>query len=245
VALSAAASAGLICALLAATIAFAAPSTAAHPTPQDIRATHRYLQLDFRLIQTIAAGLPASLAAADQVATAFNSECPNVLAGAPTGSQLGQLGTEEVEVIGYTLIKPSDPAAVRFAQAISHLRWSNTRVTALVHALAAQDLAEANLAIPNLCADMKTWVASGYRTIPPDASRFLKTAEGSPEIQEPNGGSVGLVEAVEHRLSYYRGAADRTLARHIAQLKSKLTSSLTTDLFAAATALHDGRARGK
>jgi hypothetical protein len=53
--LSAAASAGLICALLVATTAFAAASTAAHPTAQDIRATHRYLQLDFRLLQTIAA----------------------------------------------------------------------------------------------------------------------------------------------------------------------------------------------
>jgi hypothetical protein len=88
---------------------------------------------------------------------------------------------------------------------------------------------------------MKTWVATGYRTIPADASRFLKTAESGPEIREPNGESLGLAEAVEHRLSHYRGATDGGLARRVAHLDSMLKSSLTKDVLAAVAALRDGR----
>jgi hypothetical protein len=233
-----------ICAVLAAIITFTTASAAANPTAQDAKATRRYLQLDSRLLQAMTESLPAGLAATNEVAARFNSECSNVLAGAPTGAQLGELGTEEFEVMAYTLVNPSFPAAVRFAHDIAHLRWTNKRLTAVVHALAAEDLAEANLPVPNLCADMKAWVAGGYRTIPEDASRFLKTAEGGPEIREPNGPPVGLAEAVEHRLSHYQGAADRTLARHVEHLDSKVKSALTLKLFAAVDALQDGRARG-
>jgi hypothetical protein len=231
-------------AVLAAIIALvlAAP-VAAHPVPRDVAATRLYLRADLAFLASAENGLPAGIAAAQRLATTFNSECSNALGGAPTGGQLFELRQEEFEVVAYTLIQPDAAAAVRFAHAIGHLRWHSSRLTKLVHAYAAQDLAELRLALPNMCADMRAWVASGYRTLPADTSRFVKETEGT-ESQEASEMSMGSAEAISHRLAPYQDAAARRLRHRVAHLLAQLKHSLTGALLAAVTAIHNGAPYG-
>jgi hypothetical protein len=69
--------------------------------------------------------------------------------------------------------RQANRAAVRqFDQAIAGLRWSDPRLTLLVHDLSIREDAAVKVGAPDLCADLQTWAHSGYRRIPASTERY-------------------------------------------------------------------------
>jgi hypothetical protein len=76
--------------------------------------------------------------------------------------------------------------------------------------------------VPDLCADLRAWAASGYRTVPGATGRFVEAQEA--EQTRP------ADEAVLALLRPLEGARARTLARAIETLHLSTAASIEKDL---------------
>ena len=162
------------------------PAAAAAGAPADRAATSAYLAASVRLDEAILANAHSSLLAADSLAARLQRECPRVLAGVPQPSSPGPLLnagprtrgeddrlSQQETALRYELeenvivaaLGPDRGAIAAYASAVKGLAWSDPRLTGLVAASAALFEAEATFPASNVCADMRSWVASGYRTI--------------------------------------------------------------------------------
>jgi hypothetical protein len=142
----------------------------------DVAATRAYLRAGFTYERSLKRKAPAGEAALEASASRIAGGCPSALTYAPRDEAFGEIGLEihATLVNAYWLGTPTLRAAsLRFVSEIAHLRWSNRRLTRLVHAEAAEERADTTIVLPAVCADIVAWKASSYATLPPDAMRFL------------------------------------------------------------------------
>lgn len=153
----------------------------------DRAATVAYRRAELVYEQAVAAAAPASLAAVEGLAGRLGGECPGVVAGvqqrmqrtrgsarsprqegedARMRRQWSDLTYELTRAIGLTRDGSYRQAAVAFARKVLMLRWSDEAVTAFEHANARATEWEVDGVLPAVCADMETWVRSGYQRLP-------------------------------------------------------------------------------
>jgi hypothetical protein len=113
---------------------------------------------------------------------------------------------------------------------VRRLRWSNPRLTRLLRSLALEQAEQSAIPTPNLCSDLKTWIASGYTTVSAGTKEFLhrhsvvsSITQIESEPQEPVSYIFNLNALVAHRLKPYEDHADRLLARNALPSEVKLT----------------------
>jgi|ERR1700733_841092 len=200
----------------------------ATPNAKDVAATHAYLEAKIVERRAPAGALQEAIQATEAFAQKVKLECPNVLAAMPRGetepkgTSRGEIGEELL----FAAVQPGEhldhATLARFYQQVRSLRWTNHKLTKLLHELALEADEQSGLVLPPLCADLEFWVASGYTNASPATKAFVKRVQAissiatiEPEPQsEPQGenflNSEGLVE---HRLKRYEDHADRLLAR--------------------------------
>ena len=107
-----------------------------------------------------------------------------------------------------------DLQAIRgFTQTVARLRWSSRALTGAVQAYAGKLRTLSALTAPDLCADVRSWAAGGFRALPRSTaafdSRFM-----------PAWVALGELPAA---LTPYEGPAEKTLVRRANQLEAQLT----------------------
>jgi hypothetical protein len=206
---------------------WASPASAA-PSANDVAATHAYLEAKIAERRAPTGAVQDAIEATETFAGQLKLECPDVLGAMPRGeaepggTARGEIG-EELTFATFHPGEQLDHAALaRFYEKIRGLRWTNHKLTKLLHSLALEADEQSGLVLPPLCADLKFWVASGYTESSPATKSFVKRVQAissiatiEPEPQsEPHGenflSSEGLVE---RRLKRYEDHADRLLAR--------------------------------
>lgn len=149
----------------------------------DKAATDGYLNAGYAYAQATLATVRQSQTAVEGLAGKLGSECPGILKGAPPepssstpfarqvgeskreDEQLGELEYELSRALNLTLEQPNDQALRAFAGATRSLHWSNPTLTRLVSTQATELERQVAGSIPDVCDDMKAWVASGYKTL--------------------------------------------------------------------------------
>ncbi len=228
---------------LAAVLLYGLPATggvAASPT--DRAATDAYLTATYTLYRAILADEPRSKVAAETLLARFGHECPGVLAAAPQESggttskslgprargeadrQVEQLAALRFELSGSLLAAiygPDRPALSAWAQTVRGLRWSNPRLASLVASSSAVLEEESSYPVSDVCADMRAWVASGYRRITATTKEYearffalLRRAFAAGGLS-PTG--------VQSLLERYEDRRGRALARGLAALELRLS----------------------
>jgi hypothetical protein len=152
--------------VLVAALAFAATSTPALAGSGDVAATRAYIQADYTLVHTARVHLTASEADLQSLRRQIGAECPRAAAGSPEDTDSEQLSNELVGAMTVAAIRPDVQAVARFARTVQGLHWSNGALTHKVGAYAVKLKALSILPAPNVCADVRAWAASGYRTLP-------------------------------------------------------------------------------
>jgi hypothetical protein len=202
----------------------------------DMKATGAFLTAGYVLLQAELAQAPAAEAAVAQLANTIGSECAGVLQGAPpeppTGSsfarsvgertrqeeQLSALESELAEALFLSYQQASRQAWLAYAAALRPLHWSKSLINAEVHEHVAELEAEMAAPVPNACADMKAWVASGYHTLAAGTKR-LRTPQ---EKRERSGPTTPL----ESQLARYEGRAAKALIAKSRGLEKRLVHGL-------------------
>ncbi len=132
------------------------------------------------------------------------------------------------------------PLDERFARTVRRLHWSNPKLTRLLRSLALEQAEQSGIPTPNLCADTKFWVASGYATVSADTKDFLHRYSVvssitviEPEPHEPLRDILNLNALIARRLRPYEDRADMLLAKKAIPPEGKITGPALTPLFEA------------
>ncbi len=154
------------CFALLATLALGAAPAQAIASPQDIAATHAYIQANYALAQASVARISQTQAKIERLNGALAQECPLVGTGSPENEE-SQPVSHEVAVALWSLKYATDAGPTRtFLNATGRLRWSNGSITRAVGRYAGDLHDLASVPLPNLCADVRSWKASGFRIVP-------------------------------------------------------------------------------
>jgi hypothetical protein len=203
-----------------AVVSMALPVASAHAqvSSGDASATRAYLQAYLGQVRAEASGIPAGVAAMEALRGQLQLECPGVLAQEPTPSK-GEKPSESAIEISDELqeslfgVAERTESSVhrRFAHSVARLRWSDRGLTRLVHAYAADEVEQAEVPTPDLCSDIRAWVASGFQTVSAATEAYLRRESTL------SGGAGGAQEAITRKLERYESPADKRIARRIAK----------------------------
>ncbi len=228
-------------ALVIAAVAAAASVTPAGAAPRrsDEQATHAYLLALIAEQRSGASLYQADLAAYAALAVKFGSECPGILTGTPLGSIEGDTNgpgehadLEVAEELTNVVLSASEPVGhrldVRFYEAVKGLRWSNRKLTRLLHELALEQELQSAEHAPDLCADLRYWVASGFLKASAGTQSYDKEVErisSTATIERgPGEHSLDGIDALlAHRLRPYESSDDHKLARRAFPPEPKLS----------------------
>lgn len=222
-------------AALAAVLLALSPSAAfAHVSRGDATATRGYLQAELAQTRAEIAGFPAAITGVEALRGRLAAECPGVLAHEPTsppGEKSNASVTqieEEGEAAVFGAAEQTESVHRRgFARAVSRLRWGNSVLTRLIHSAAAAALAQTTVPPPDLCADLRTWVASGYESVSPATEAYVRSESLL------TGETRGAAAAIARKLAPYENRSDKKIVRQIASLEKKAVGTATPELLAA------------
>jgi hypothetical protein len=189
---------------------------AAGAAPRDVSSTHAYLEANYAFLRAVHASEHTVNLNVTKLNQAFAAECPSVGAGAPQNEAAQHMSYEVAGALWFTLYHTDAHVVQRFVRAVSPLRWSSNAVTRISRGYIASLRELAALRLPDLCGDVKTWSAGGFRTIPASTIQFdrhLETIEG---------------KSIPSRLlAPYESSADKKLAARDARLEVQLEHAET------------------
>ncbi|MGP0102333.1 MAG: hypothetical protein ACLPUT_12040 [Solirubrobacteraceae bacterium] len=219
-----------------AAVLMALPAATAHAQASsgDASATRAYLQADLAETHAEVKGLPAAFAAIEALRGRLQAECPGVLADEPKPAAGAKSSASAIEISEELLAAVFGAAERteylhrrRFARTVSRLSWGDRALTRRVHSYAAAEVAEAQVPQPDLCADIRAWVSSGYQTVSADTSAYVqRMAKLSRETE-------GAEEAILHKLKSYESGADKHIARQITKLNQHGLQAVAPEILAA------------
>jgi hypothetical protein len=223
---------------IAATVSLGLPSSAPASSAADTAATRTYLQARYAWYQAVAANLPASMAATEAFAAKIGGECAGVMAGAPpewrspsSAKRLGefkretaQLGDLEEE-LSFTLespqLQPDHQATLALVSTVMSLSWSSPTLTRQAH-LDITEFEEQREQLernpPAVCADMKAWVSSDYKTLSAGTKEFVRQREAPVMPGAPR-------QSLAQLLAPYEGPEEKAIIKQTFQLERQIVDA--------------------
>jgi len=207
-------------------------------------ATHRYIAAVYAYQRATAANAAAIREAAESFISRIDSECAGVITaaprhGAPASSFARKTGEEqrldeqvsEIEdelgtALRLEMTRPNRIAERRFDSRVKSLRWGDRGLAQLVKAEAiAREEGTLRAPVPNACADMRSWAASGYRTLPAGTKAFMREreAQGARLSHRLKGLRVG---GKGDPFKRYENAHDKALLREARSLETRFAKKL-------------------
>jgi hypothetical protein len=182
----------------------------------DAAATHAYIEANFKLTRAA----EASVAPVQTKIVAFDaqlgSECPKAGAGGPEDDESQKVSHEASDAL-WSLSYGADVGSIRaFAKTVGSLHWSNPNLTRIARHYAKTLEGLAALPLPNLCANVREWKASDFRTIPAATLQLDERAESLEGHTIP-----------PRLLAPYERPADRGIVAQTTRLETKLEHTET------------------
>ena len=228
-------------------------------SPRDAAATRAYLEADYAYVRANIASLSAARTALEALADRLADECPEVMKGAPSpfgllsegpgpspsARRLAELSRERDQAetlqseldtaFGLVLAQARRQGSSVFTAAVAPLSWSDPAVGGLVHEQLAELQEKLGRPLPDVCADMRAWVASGYRTLSPATKEYrAKQAARRAALLTTVGGGHAVpapMPTLAQLLAHSESVADKALlakAQRIAQLALPQVRSLAS-----------------
>jgi hypothetical protein len=215
----------------------------ASPAQSDVGATNTYLRAAEVFAHAQEMNMGASATAMEKQVTGIVSGCPSVLVGAPKGSQFSVLTGEIASTVLFSFITPDRTAISAFTGRVENLHWSNRKIAKLVKSVIAEERAAAKLVLPDVCADLSEWKASGYQTLSLSTMSFVKGAEAvSKETTGASDKEESPEEILLRRLRPRETPSERQMAQLITQFNKTARKRLLSVYSVALS--HIGKALG-
>jgi hypothetical protein len=158
-------SAVVLTALLAA--AFAAPAAAS-----DASATHAYIAADLKVVRFASRRIPHGEATLSSVLSRVRSQCPHAAANSPQNPESTMMSNEVIGLMVTSAIDTDLPSIRAYVRTASGLRWSSGSINRTIQGYVNNVRTLTELRPPDLCADVRSWAASGYSKLPATTVAF-------------------------------------------------------------------------
>jgi hypothetical protein len=189
-------------------VAFA-PATAG-ATSRDIASTHAYLAASYKVLHAAVTTWSSVEASIHRLDLRFHAECPNVGAGSPQSEEGQKLSYEAAGALWATGYH-TDAAIVRtYVNTLNRLTWSSPEITHAAHRLARSLQEMTALRVPDICADVRAWSASGFGAAPSNVKQYDQHVE-----------AIEIHEIPRRLLAPYVQPADRGLRERTERLATK------------------------
>lgn len=160
------------------------PSGAA-AAPRDAASTHAYLVAGYTALHAVVGKWSAIEADLRKLDARFSSECPKVGAGGPQSEEEQRLAYEVAGALWATAYHTDAGIIRKFVKAVKPLRWSNPAVNRSAHRFVTGLQEMAALSVPDLCGDVRAWIAGGFNAVSPTTERYDKHVEAIEVKQVP------------------------------------------------------------
>jgi hypothetical protein len=200
---------------LGALAALALVPSGALASSADVASTKTYIRANYALVLAAKAHLRAAENAPLRVLAQVRRECPGAAAGSPQNAESTQMSNEVIGAMVLTAYHLDLPAGNKFIRTVTSLHWGNGRLAAAVKGYAGKLKTLSKLPIPDLCADVRAWVASGYKTLPANTVAF--DAKFMPAWV-----AIGLLP---HQLSAYESSAQKSVAARSHAIEVQITDA--------------------
>ena len=192
-----------------------AASCAGAAQASDSSATAAYLRANYALVAVGHAHLHSSIAAYRAVLAKVRRECPRGAQGSPQDPESTKLSNEVIGAMVLSAGQPDRPAVKAYIQAVKGLHWSSGSITRAVKTYAGNLSKLYGLSVPDLCADVRAWKASAYKSLPSSTVSFV-------EVFYPNWVALGLIPP---GLSRFESGQGHQLARTAGRFEYQLTNA--------------------
>ncbi|MFI4985147.1 MAG: hypothetical protein ACHP93_00625 [Solirubrobacterales bacterium] len=102
--------------------------------------------------------------------------------------------------------------------------WSGARLelTLIKHLYAVEQVEQADVELPNLCADLNAWVASDCKSIPVGTKQFQQRTEGGKPFESTGIIPIGLSGQIARLLAPYEDRAEKAISRRVKHLEAEV-----------------------
>lgn len=138
----------------------------------DAASTHAYLAADHALVRTATSHFGVARAAFASLLHRLHGECPQAAAESPQNEDSTQLSNELIGAMVLGAYRPDRQHIQAFIAATRSLRWGSAAITRWVHEYDSKLSTLLALAPPDVCRDVRAWVAGGYRSLPASTAAF-------------------------------------------------------------------------
>jgi hypothetical protein len=213
-------------------------------TQGDDAATRAYVAAVYKWTVSAVDRLPVSDRFFVSLAGRVGRECPGVFSGAPsltltsrtlrpqvprqvsgltrTIKQVSDLKAELSLALLSAWSRPDRQADLALARAVLPLRWENPALTRSVRIFIVTLQETSQIDSSRVCADMKAWVASGYRALPVGTRHSLRLREAM--IMQAD-----RAEPIQQLLVHYENSRDRILINETNRLIRRHVDLLMAD----------------
>jgi hypothetical protein len=209
-------------AILAAALTIGLPPAGAGATPQDVASTHAYVAAAYTALHATVTKWSAVEAQIHKLDLKFQAECPQVGAGSPQSEEEQKMSYEVAGALWATGYHTETKVVHAFVKVVGRLRWSNPTITRDAHNFARGLHEMTALPIPDLCGDVRSWGAGGFKAVPATTQQFVRRVEAievkeiprkllAPYVQPADKGLVKRTERLAtqfEELEFMRGQDD-------------------------------------
>lgn len=209
-------------AIVLAVLAVGTASAGASETQRDADSTHAYLVAAYAALHAVVTKWSSVEAHIHRLDQSVQAECHGVAAGSPQSEEEQKLSYEVAGALWATSYSADAEVIQRFVKTVDPLTWSNPAVTRGAHAYARSLHQMAVLPVPNICADVRSWIAGGFKAVPADTQQFDRRVEAievkelprkllDPYLQPVDKALLGRVEHVARQfeeLEFVHGQGD-------------------------------------
>jgi hypothetical protein len=196
--------------ILAAVLVLGLAPADAGAAPRDTASTHAYLIAAYTALHSVVTKWSSVEAGVHRLEVKLHAECPDVGAGSPQSEEEQKLSTEVVGALWATGYDANAPVIQKFIKIVSPLRWSNPAVTHSTHKYTTGLREMVALGIPDLCGDVRTWAAGGYKAVSTETQEYFRRVE-----------AIEVKEVPSRLLTPYLAAADKGLLTRVEHLATQ------------------------
>jgi hypothetical protein len=147
----------------------------------DSKMTNEYLRTTRSYLLAIEGSMESVDKAIGKELRTIGRLCPNVAANAPLNLSRSRVDGSIVDTLAITVAHADMAIVMRWRTRVSHLHWSNPRVTDIVQRSAQAADVEATLKKPSLCESLRAWARGHFLRVPHGLVEFSRKAEAISE----------------------------------------------------------------
>ena len=187
-------------------------ASGASAASRDEASTHAYLVAGYTVLHAVVGTWSHLETDLRKLNGRFHAECPKVGLGGPQSEEEQRLAYEVAGALWATAYHTDAGIVRKFVKAVRPLRWSDPAVNRSARRFVTGLREMTELSVPDLCGDVRAWIAGGFNAVSPTTERYDKHVE-----------AIEVKQVPRRLLIKYVQPSDRALLDRVERLNTRFS----------------------